>query len=265
MTSSNHHLPGVVYEDRLVVFLDILGFSKCVDQSAGDVSKQQLLYNFLKKYSRHGHAKRVFFGVQKGDGSPCNADDVETLKVLCDYRFTQFSDSFIFSVKAQNTSSVGYFPLLTGQFMLHALELGFLVRGGVAKGLMVHEEDGPAFGPAFIQAYRIESGQAVFARTVLSQAAFDCISQSTANATAWIETGLDDEHEITIASFLKQKYSSPLVAVETKIAALNEAMLKIEQMLEDLHGHEQDSVGGKYRYAISRLRQAINEFEGPHP
>lgn len=143
--------------------------------------------------------------------------------------------------------------------MLHALDLGFLVRGGVAKGLMVHEEDGPAFGPAFIQAYRMESGRAVFARAVLSQAAFDCIRQSSANATAWIDTGLDDEQEITIASFLKQKYSSPLVAAETRIAALNEAMLKIELMLEDLHGHERDSVGGKYRYAISRLRQAIKE------
>lgn len=111
--------------------------------------------------------------------------------------------------------------------------------------------------PAFIQACRIESGQAVFARTVLSQAAFDCISQSTANATAWIDTGLDDEHEITIASFLRQKYSSPLVAAETKIAALNETMQKIEQMLEGLKSHEQDSVGGKCRYAISRLRQAV--------
>lgn len=259
MTLEREHVCDVAYEERVVAFLDVLGFSKRVEQSAGNIDMLRELYNFLRKYSRHKHAEEVFAGFRNGDGSLCSDGDLTELKALYDYRFTQFSDSFVFSVKAESVFSVGYLPLLIGQLMLQALELGFLVRGGVAKGLMVHEEDGPAFGPAFIQAYKMESAQAVFARTVISKPAFDCIRRSGGNSTAWIDKGLDDEYEITVASFLKEKYSSPLLGTEMKISELTKAMQKIEQIFEGLKSQEQDCVGGKYRYVISRLRQAILE------
>lgn len=257
--SKNDHGSGAVYEERLVAFLDILGFSQLVEQSANDESIQKKLFDFLRLYSKHKHAKEVFAGFRKGDGNRCDASDIEALKALYDYRFTQFSDSFIFSAKPEHISSIRYFPILIGQFMLHALELGLLVRGGVAKGLMIHEEDGPAFGPAFIQAYRIESGQAVFGRTVLSKGAFDCISCAAADSTAWIDKGIDDEYEVTIASFLKQLHSSPLVETGTRNAALNGAIQKVEQMLDALDSSVPDCVGEKYRYVISRLQRAAKD------
>lgn len=258
MTTRNNHGTGAVYEERLVAFLDILGFSNLVKQSANAVDEQRRLYDLLQKYSKHKHAKEVFAGFRKGDGSPCDDSDLEALKALYDYRFTQFSDSFVFSVNAGHMFSIQYFPLLIGQFMLHAMDLGFLVRGGVTKGLMVHEENGPAFGPAFIQAYRIESGQAVSGRAVLSKEAFDCISQSGEHASAWSDKGLDDEYEITIASFLKQKYSSPLAAAK-RLPAFKDAMQKVERMLDALGNDARDRVGGKYKYVISRLQHAVEE------
>lgn len=264
MTSKNEHGAGVIYEERLVAFLDILGFSNVVKQSSDDESVQRRLYDFLCLYSKHDHAKEVFAGFRKGDGSGCDASDYEALKALYDYRFTQFSDSFIFSIKPEHISSIHYFPILIGQFMLHALDLGFLVRAGIAKGLMIHEEDGPAFGPAFIQAYRIESGQAVFGRAVLSKDAFDCINRSGADSTAWIDKGIDGEYEITIASFLKQKYSSSQAEKE-RVPTFIEARQKVEQMLDALDNAVRDSVGGKYRYVISRLQHAVDEAEGAHP
>lgn len=258
MTTTTDHDGEAVYEERLVAFLDILGFSNLVKQSADDVKEQWKLYDFLQKYSKHEHAKEVFAGFRKGDGSHCDDSDLDALKARYDYRFTQFSDSFIFSIKTEHISSIHYFPILIGQFMLHALDLGFLVRGGVAKGLMIHEEDGPAFGPAFIQAYRIESGQAVFGRAVVSKEAFDCIGQSGAPASAWVDKGLDDECEITIASFLRQKYSSPIAATK-RVPAFKNAMQKVERMLNALGNDDQDRVGGKYRYVISRLQNAVEE------
>jgi len=258
MTATFDHDGEAVYEERLVAFLDILGFSNLVKQYANDVDKQWRLYDLLQKYSKHEHAKEVFAGFRKGDGSPCDNSDLDALKALYDYRFTQFSDSFIFSIKTEHISSIHYFPILIGQFMLHALDLGFLVRGGIAKGLMIHDEDGPTFGPAFIQAYRIESGQAVFGRAVLSKEAFDCISRSGADSIAWIDKGIDGEHEITIASFLKQQHSSSL-ADEKRLPAFKGAMQKVEQMLNALGNDDQDRVGGKYRYVISRLQSAVKE------
>ncbi len=263
MTATFDHDGEAVYEERLVAFLDILGFSNLVKQSANDVDKQWRhkqwrLYHLLQKYSKHEHAKEVFAGFRKGDGSPCDNSDLDALKALYDYRFTQFSDSFIFSIKTEHISSIHYFPILIGQFMLHALDLGFLVRGGIAKGLMIHDEDGPTFGPAFIQAYRIESGQAVFGRAVVSKEAFDCISHSGADSTAWIDKGIDGEHEITIASFLKQQHSSS-PADEKRLPAFKGAMQKVERMLNALDNDDRDRVGGKYRYVISRLQLAVEE------
>lgn len=259
MTLQVGPITGAVYEERLVAFMDILGFSNLVKQSTNNESVQQRLYEFLRQYSKNEHAKKVFCGFRNGDGSRCGDEDIEGLKTLYNYRFTQFSDSFVFSVNTMHRPSVQYFPLLIGQFMQHALELGFLVRGGVAKGLIVHEENGPVFGPAFIQAYKIESGQAVFGRTVLSNEAFECISKSGIYSSSWMDKGLDDEYEITIASFLKQQYSSPLVESETRSAALSQATQKIMQVLDALEGSERDRVGGKYRYVISRLRHAMEE------
>lgn len=250
--------PESVYEDRLVCFLDILGFSNLVAQSAHKVETQKSLYDFLQKYSNHQHAKEVFAGFRNGDGSRCGDSEIESLKSQYSYRFAQFSDSFIFSVKTEDRFSIQYFPILVGQFMLHALDLGFLVRGGISKGAMVHEENGPAFGPAFIQAYRIETNQSVFARVVLSTEAYECIGNASSTSVDWMEAGPDEEFEITVASFLRQKYSSSL-ASEKRIPALCEALDKVARLLNGLEDSEKDRVGGKYKYVIALLRRAIEE------
>jgi len=52
--------------------------------------------------------------------------------------------------------------VLVGQKLL---ELGFLVRGGIAKGPVLHES-GLVFGPGLVQAYELESGVAVYPRIV---------------------------------------------------------------------------------------------------
>lgn len=247
-----------IYEERIVAFLDILGFSSLVEKSADDIVKQLELYDFLKKYSKHEHAREVFSGFRRGDGNVCANEDIEDLRKFYDYQFTQFSDSFVFSVNAKDRASVQFFPILVGQFMRQALELGFLVRGGIAKGPMVHEEIGPAFGPALIQAYLIESGQAVFGRTVLSKEAFDFISKSGQFSSDWIERGFDDEWEITIASYIKQIFSSSLGEAQ-RVPSLKDALQRIEQILGKLKPSEQDRVGGKYRYVICKLHHAIEE------
>jgi hypothetical protein len=46
------------------------------------------------------------------------------------------------------------------------LRLGFLSRGGIAKGPAYHR-DGKVFGPAILEAYRLENRVAVFPRVIL--------------------------------------------------------------------------------------------------
>lgn len=54
----------------------------------------------------------------------------------------------------------------------HALELGFLLRGGATIGKLFHER-GIIFGEALVEAYLIESGVSNYPRIVVSQRARD--------------------------------------------------------------------------------------------
>ncbi len=130
----------------------------------------------------------------------------------------------------------------------------------ISKGALVHEDDGPAFGPAFIDAYQIESRQAVFGRVVLSNQAVDCIRSSSTLPFASIARGFDGENEISIASVIQEHHSSSL-AKESRVPALSQALRNLEKLRDEIHDSERDLVAGKYNYVISKLRTGIEEAE----
>lgn len=98
---------------------------------------------------------------------------------------TQFSDSLVISVEDDRH---GRDALNNALFVLTSslIEFGFLFRGGVAKGDLFH--DGSlVFGPAFIDAYELESKTASTPRVILSKelsAEWDGVE--TSGAEPWI-------------------------------------------------------------------------------
>jgi hypothetical protein len=135
------------YTERYVAFLDILGFSEIVARSAsGDARQVDALKSVLQQVGQ----RNPRFDKQFAD----------------DFRLNQFSDSIVIS---ENASPGGLSHLLVSvsDLSLSLLTSGLLLRGGVAKGLLYHD-DRLAFGPAFLDAYRIESTIAKFPRVVLS-------------------------------------------------------------------------------------------------
>ena len=134
------------YSIRYVAFVDILGFSEIVVRNVGpDRGKQRkALVRLLQVAGDRGIGK-IF-----GD----------------DFRFQQFSDSIIMS---ENVSALGLWNLLDAVSDLadELLFKGLLIRGGIAKGHL-HHDDKVVFGPAFLDAYRIESTISDFPRVVLS-------------------------------------------------------------------------------------------------
>jgi hypothetical protein len=141
------------YEDRIVAFVDVLGFGALVEASG--------------KGRRAGkrRIKQITEAVLYS---------IEELKSLAesydrppDIAFTHFSDSFVISCPIKNTKRVTY--LFTHALITvidEFLRSDLFLRGGVARGQLVHN-DKLLFGPAMNRAYELESKIAKVPRIIL--------------------------------------------------------------------------------------------------
>ena len=146
---------NITYENRVVIFLDILGFQKIiqstVDKDIDRPEKIKLIYDALYKM-------REYLGVD---------NDEQTTK-----RVTQFSDSVIISFHESDEGKVLYVLNDIQLLLIELIGKGILVRGGISYGKMYHD-DKFAFGPAFIDAYLTESKAALYPRVILDQKIVD--------------------------------------------------------------------------------------------
>lgn len=156
---------GVEYEERVVAFVDILGFKEIIRRSADDPELVRRIFSALD--------------VRKDDWATMYAAEVGIQKTpdAFDDRFHSFSDFIVMSVR-NNIDEIGL--LVYGIFKVcrQLLGQGFASRGGVAVGPLYHRDDtdGKAkdsiapsmvFGPAFIEAYQFESSHADGPRVIL--------------------------------------------------------------------------------------------------
>lgn len=149
--------PHQDYEDRLVAFIDVLGFSEMVYDTATDVNKLRNLTAALKSlYDR--------IWLWEADGS------------YSSFAFTQFSDSIVISSLAGTADS---FEMLQ-QLLLGVMELvdsyDVLVRGGIARGQLIHDSV-MVVGPAMVEAYHLESKKAIYPRIIIAKELREQIEQ----------------------------------------------------------------------------------------
>ena len=139
----------IVYEERLVAFLDFLGFKEWVDRS------QQNSKVLAKILSAIDTLSEVYDG-SSFDSSPRGHDK----------RLTQFSDSLVISYRVSSQSSIFW---MLYDLLLRIIEVtgrGFLMRGGIAMGPMHHTEK-HVVGPALVAAHKLESVIANMPRVIV--------------------------------------------------------------------------------------------------
>jgi hypothetical protein len=138
-------LQGVrMYERRVVLFLDILGFKKLIEEQREDLilSALEIPTSLKERYPFDGKTEM---------------------------QMSAFSDSIVVSevVKDDHIGvirMVNYASHLWWRFF----EKGVLTRGGISVG-NVHHKNGILFGPAMNEAYELESQLAIYPRIVLSK------------------------------------------------------------------------------------------------
>ena len=139
------------YEDRVVCFLDILGFA---DHIRGTIRQDGS--------DDEDHIKNI-------------ADAFEIVRDLLDIdkpkeregkEVTQFSDSIVISFPIDEESGVFNALLEILWVQINLVLRGMLCRGAVSKGKLIHTGK-MLYGPAFIDAYRLESNAALYPRVIL--------------------------------------------------------------------------------------------------
>ncbi|WCK05864.1 MULTISPECIES: hypothetical protein [Agrobacterium] len=149
------------YEPGIVTFIDVLGFrAMLIDRSAGEIhdiilSLREFTTPDVKQFRRMKEVRL---------SSRAFAESVSDAVVRVRVFNTQYSDGAFFQE---------LLDLL--HIQIQCINHGVLVRAGLAIG-SVHvglNGSGPVFGPAMVRAFDIESGEAIYPRIVVDEAAYE--------------------------------------------------------------------------------------------
>ena len=136
------------YERRVVIFYDVLGWQSHIERAAKTKEDVNLLRRVVLKMVR----------------APRMRKDLEI-------RVSTFSDNVVISQKpGPNTPKL---MMQLAIFQLASAVSGFLLRGGITVGDLIHEDE-VVFGPGLNRAYYLESKIANFPRFVLDP---NCIQE----------------------------------------------------------------------------------------
>jgi hypothetical protein len=151
---------SINYEIRTVAFIDILGFSDLVARSLDDAEFLNKLHYALQIVKNQG---RVWMAQAFKDSNNSSEQNKTAIDAM-DFRSHTFSDCIVLS---QQGSFIVPLFLSVSQLMMALMDLGVLVRGGISIGPLYHDNN-IVFGPALIEAYRLESRVAKSPRILVS-------------------------------------------------------------------------------------------------
>jgi hypothetical protein len=185
-------VPPLVYEERLCLFLDILGFKNIVNESAKDKTSKP------DSFQRPFDVARIHSALSAIDRAIKPSADGHDIALKSSKQVTQFSDSIVVSYKLDERSAV--FEML---YDMHFLQIelaqrGILVRGAITSGLLFHDQQ-IVFGPALVEAAELEK-LAMYPRVILSQEIIDLGKKRNGTHHS------SNDEEKSIRSLLKQDF-----------------------------------------------------------
>lgn len=149
------------YDDRIVAFLDILGFEHLVNTLNENPELHSRIYAAL---SRLKQSRDI--SLQKNTS-------------LSDLEVNIFSDSIVVSTEPNFDSFFGVI-WCCGWLQAQLLFMGVLIRGGISIGPTIHEKD-LIYGKGLIKSYEIEKKASIYPRIVVDPELFNHVKCENKN------------------------------------------------------------------------------------
>ncbi|MFM2018777.1 MAG: hypothetical protein RL007_2433 [Bacteroidota bacterium] len=164
-------ITDINYENRIVAFVDILGFKEIIKKSERNLKKLQLLYQtleFLKKRENSYKWNLQLIEIEEdAQKKGVSNFDIQSLTTC-----TCFSDSIVVSVKCTDNNINEITSTLIANLSYIGAQLmteGILLRGGITVGKLIHLDNGIIMGQGLIDAYQLESNSAKYPRILISE------------------------------------------------------------------------------------------------
>ncbi|MEQ5169335.1 hypothetical protein ABN211_11460 [Proteus terrae] len=145
------------YEQRIVAFIDILGFKSLlndtIDKSGED--NETIIDTIISAYE-------AIHDIWDLD----NESDFINEKVSEKKKVSIFSDCLVISFKVEQPSEVFFTLLEIKSLIMNLISRKILCRGAVSLGKFIHTNN-YLFGPALVEAYMLESKAALYPRIIL--------------------------------------------------------------------------------------------------
>ena len=161
---------SIHYENRIVAFLDVLGFRNLIAESEKDNSKIQELYKvlkYLKTWEKPSEWNLNLVEIEED----AQRKGVESFDIASKSNCTCFSDSIVVSVVADESNINELVSTLIANLSFIGANLiteGILIRGGLTIGKLIHNDNGIILGQALIDAYELESKYSKYPRIIIS-------------------------------------------------------------------------------------------------
>lgn len=160
----------IQYENRIVAFIDILGFKEIVKNSEYNSDQLQTIYEalgFLKKREIPDKWNMQFVELEKD----AQKRGMRGFNISSRTAASAFSDSIVISVQIDIDNINASLSTLISNISFVGSKLmsdGILIRGGMTIGKIVHTDDGIVFGQGLIDAFLLETRSAKYPRIILS-------------------------------------------------------------------------------------------------
>lgn len=158
------------YEQRIVAFIDILGFKEIIRESEKNSANINLIFEvleYLKKWETTKKWNIKFIEIEED----VQKKGLQNFEIKDRTNVTCFSDSIVVSAKIdQDNINHVVSTIISNLAYIGAvlLEKGILLRGAITVGNLIHEANGIILGNGLIEAYLLENSCAKYPRIIIS-------------------------------------------------------------------------------------------------
>jgi hypothetical protein len=230
------------FNNRLILFVDFLGFKEIVQETVSDQKKLEDLIIALNRLGDTG--KDIYLKSQK---------------------VTQFSDSLVASYRIDEPSAVFHLLNHIAFMVIDLAYQGYLVRGAVTLGKLYHTKK-HVVGPAMVRAYELESEVAKVPRVIIDSEVINLARQYRDD----MHTPEDEEEYVR--SFMTEdddgfyyfdyiSFQSVVVITGAEGDSYPDYLYRIGQLIERGLRHKNFGVRTKYLWLHGQYVKAIELVE----